>query len=123
MISEHVFNHEEVDDFTKDFTASPEQDYITLFIYPKGQDYDEETVGKNAAKAIVELFPHNFTKTTYRTYQTVNGRNIILKLEYSPAIRIPSDPEYQTINRFTMLRSAERSGFPDTLMTQEPVAN
>ena len=38
MISaEHVFNHEEVDDFTKDFTASPEQDYITLFICPKGQ--------------------------------------------------------------------------------------
>ena len=70
MISEH----EEVDDFTRDFTASPEQDYITLFIYPKGQDYDEIAVGKNAAKAIVELFPHNFTKTTYRTYLTANGK-------------------------------------------------
>ena len=53
MTSEHVFNHEEVDDFTRDFTASPEQDYIALFIYPKGQDYDEITVEKNAAKAIV----------------------------------------------------------------------
>jgi hypothetical protein len=58
MISEHVFNHEEVDDFTKDFTASPDQDYITLFIYLKGQEYDEITVGKGAAKAIVELFPN-----------------------------------------------------------------
>ena len=111
MISEHVFNHEEEEDFTRDFTASPDQDYIALFIYPKGQDYDEETVGKNAARAIVELFPHNFTKTTYKTYQTVNGRNIVLKPEYSPAMRIPSDPGYQTINRFTMLRLAGGSGF------------
>jgi hypothetical protein len=76
----------------------------SLFIYPKGQDYDEETVEKNAARGIVELFPHNFTKTTYKTYQAVNGRYIFLKLEYCPAIRIPSDPEYQAINRFTMLR-------------------
>jgi hypothetical protein len=66
---------------------------------------------------------HNFTKTEYRTYLTANDKNIIPKLEYSPAIRIPSDPKYQTINRYTVLRFAGRLGFPDTLMTQEPVAN
>ena len=119
MISEHDFNHEGADDFTKDFTASPEQDYITLFIYLKGQEYDAITVGKNAAKAIVKLFPYNFTEETYRTYLTANEKNIILKLEYSPAKRIPSDPKYQTINRYTVLRLAKQSGFPDTLVTQE----
>jgi hypothetical protein len=50
MISEHDFNHEEEEDFTRDFTASPDQDYITLFIYPKGQDYDEKTVGKKTLR-------------------------------------------------------------------------
>jgi hypothetical protein len=107
MISEREFNHDGDEDFTGNFTASADQDYITLFIYPKGQDYDEETVGKNAARAIVKLFPHNFAeKTKHRTYQTDNGKNIIFKPEYSPAKRIPSDPEYQAINRFTMLRLA-----------------
>jgi hypothetical protein len=45
MISEHDFNHdhEGADDFTKDFTASPEQDYITPFIYLKGQESIIET--------------------------------------------------------------------------------
>jgi hypothetical protein len=90
MISEH----EEVDDFTRDFTASPEQDYITLFIYPKGQDYDEIAVGKNAAKAIVELFPHNFTKTTYRTYLTANGKKTLFSnsstLPPCASLQIPS---------------------------------
>ena len=120
MISEREFNHDEEEDFTRDFTASPDQDYITLFIYPKGQDYDEETVGKNAARAIVELFPHNFTKTTHKTYQAVNGRNIIPKPEYSPAIRIPSDPEYQTINRSTMCSVRSRySRRISSLITQE----
>ena len=93
MTSEHVFNHEEVDDFTKDFTASPDQDYITLFIYLKGQEYDAITVGKNAAKAIVELFPYNSTNETHRTYPTANEKNVILKLEYSPAKCIPLDPK------------------------------
>jgi hypothetical protein len=75
MISEHVFNHEGADDFTKDFTASLEQDYITLFMYKKGHQYDPITVGKNAAKAIVKLFPCNFTEETYRTYLTDNKKN------------------------------------------------
>jgi hypothetical protein len=64
MISEHGFNQEGADDLTKDFTAPIDQDYITLFIYLKGQEYDAITVGKNAAKAIVELFPYNFTKSS-----------------------------------------------------------
>jgi hypothetical protein len=75
MISEREFTHDGDEDFTGNFTASADQDYITLFIYPKGQDYHEETVGKNAARAIVKPFPHNFTKKTkYRTYQTDNGK-------------------------------------------------
>jgi hypothetical protein len=93
VISEHVFNHEEVDDFTKDFTASPDQDYITLFIYPKGQEYDEITVEKNAAKAIVELFPHNFTKTTHRAYLTANGKILFPNPSTLPpyaSLQIPS---------------------------------
>ena len=123
MISEHDFSQEGADDFTNDFTASLEQDYITLFMYQKGHEYDPITVGKNAAKAIVKLFPYNFTEGSYRTYLTANEKNIILKLEYSPAKRIPLDPKHQTINRYTMLRLAKQPGFPDTLLTQDPVAN
>jgi hypothetical protein len=124
MISEREFHHDGDEDFTGNFTASADQDYITLFLYPKGQNYDKETIIKNAARAIVKLFPHNFAeKTKHRTYQTDNGNNIISKPEYSPVKRIPSDHEYQTINRFTMLRLAGGPGSPDTLMTQEPVAN
>jgi hypothetical protein len=56
-------------------TASADQDYITLFIYDKGQDHDKETVGKKASRAVVELFPHNFAgKAKYRTYQADNGK-------------------------------------------------
>jgi hypothetical protein len=36
MTSEHDFSQEGADDFTNDFTASIEQDYITLFMYQKG---------------------------------------------------------------------------------------
>jgi hypothetical protein len=60
MISEHVLDQEGGGDFTKDFTALTEQDYIAPFTCPKGQDYDAITTGKNAAKAVVELFPYNF---------------------------------------------------------------
>ena len=42
---------------------------------------------------------------------------------YSPTKRIPLDPKHQTINRYTVLRLAKQSGVPDTLVTQEPVAN
>jgi hypothetical protein len=74
MISEHEFNQDGAEDFTNDFTASPEQDYVTLFMYPKGHDYDPITVGKNAAKAIVRLFPYNFTELTYRTHLTATEK-------------------------------------------------
>ena len=90
MISEHVFNQDEEEDFTNNFTASLEEDYVTLFMYPKGPEKDPIAVGKNAAKAIVSLFPYNFTKPTHRSHLTANGKNIILKLEYSPTKRIPS---------------------------------
>jgi hypothetical protein len=43
MISEHDFSQEGADDFTNDFTASLEQDYITLFMYQKGHEYDPIT--------------------------------------------------------------------------------
>ena len=76
MISEHDFSQEGAEDFTNDFTASPEQDYITLFMYQKGHDYDPITVGKNAAKTIVKLFPYNFTAQTYRTYLTVTEKKL-----------------------------------------------
>jgi hypothetical protein len=93
MISERGFNHDEEEDFTRDFTASPDQDYITLFIYPKGQIYDEGTVGKNAARAIVELFPHNFTKTTkYRAYQTANGKILFPNPSTLPPSASPQIP-------------------------------
>ena len=123
MISEHEFNQDEEEDFTNNFTASLEEDYVTLFMYPKGHEKDPIAVGKNAAKAIVSLFPYNFTKPTYRTHLTVTEKNIILKLEYSPTKRIPLEPEHQTINRYTMVRLGKQEGFPDTLLTQEPVAN
>ena len=123
MISEHVFNQDEEEDFTNNFTASLEEDYVTLFMYPKGHEKDPIAVGKNAAKAIVSLFPYNFTKPTYRTHSTVTEKNIILKLEYSPTKRIPLEPKHQTINRYTMVRLGKQEGFPDTLLTQEPVAN
>jgi hypothetical protein len=74
MISEHVFNQDEEEDFTNNFTASLEEDYVTLFMYPKGPEKDPIAVGKNAAKAIVSLFPYNFTKPTYRSHLTVNGK-------------------------------------------------
>ena len=123
MISEHVFNQDEEEDFTNNFAASLEQDYVTLFMHPKEHEKDPIAVGKNAAKAIVRLFPYNFTEHTYRTHLTATEKNIILKLEYSPTKRIPLEPEHQTINRYTMLRLAKQSGVPDTLLTQEPVAN
>jgi hypothetical protein len=107
MTTECEFDHDGDEDFTGDFTASADQDYIALFIYHKGQDCDKEAVGKNAARTTVELFPHNFAdKTKHRTYQTDNGKTIISKPEYSPAKRIPSDQEYQAINRFIMLKLA-----------------
>ena len=77
MTNECEFDHDGDEDFTGDLTASAsaDQDYITLFIYTKGQDYDKETVGKKASRAIAELFPHNFAdKAKYRTYQTDNGK-------------------------------------------------
>ena len=74
MQSEHGFSQEGAEDFTNDFTASPDQDYITLFMYHKGHDYDPITVGKNAAKTIVKLFPYNFTAQTYRTHLTVTEK-------------------------------------------------
>jgi len=123
MRSEHVFDQDEDEDFTNNFTASPEEDYVTLFMYPKGPAKDPFALGKNAAKAIVSLFPYNFTKPTYRSNLTANGKNIILKLEYSPAKRIPLEPKHQTINRYTMVRLGKQEGFPDCLLTQEPVAN
>ena len=76
MQSEHGFSQEGAEDFTNDFTASPDQDYITLFMYHKGHDYDPITVGKNAAKTIVKLFPYNFTAQTYRTHLAVTGKKI-----------------------------------------------
>jgi hypothetical protein len=78
MISEHVLDQEGGGDFTKDFTALTEQDYITPFTCPKGQDYDAITTGKNAAKAVVELFPYNFKNATHRTHLTDNGKKMFL---------------------------------------------
>jgi hypothetical protein len=113
MTTECKFDHDGDEDFTGDPTASADQDYITLFIYHKGQDCDKETVGKNASRAIVKLFPHNFAeKTKYRAYQTDNGKNIAFKPEYSPVKRIPSNQGYQTINRFTMLKLAGEDQAP-----------
>jgi hypothetical protein len=124
MITNCAFDHDEEQDFTRDFTASIDQDYITLFIYNKGQDFDKETAGKKASRAVVELFPYNFAdKPKHRTYQTDSRKNIILKLEYSPVKRVPSEQRYQTTNRFTMLRLSEGPSIPDTLVTHEPVAN
>jgi hypothetical protein len=75
MITNSKFSHDEDYDFTQDFIASIEQDYITLFIYNKGQGFDRETAGKKASRAIAELYPYNFAdKTTYRTYQSDNGK-------------------------------------------------
>jgi hypothetical protein len=107
MITNCAFDHDEDQDFTRDFTASIDQDYITLFIYNKGQGFYKETAGKKASRAIAELFPYNFTaKPKYRTHQTDSGKNIIFKLEYSPVKRVPLDQRYQAINRFTMLTKA-----------------
>jgi hypothetical protein len=64
MINEREFNHDGDEDFPGNSTASADQDYITPFIYPKGQDCGEETVGKNAARAIAKLFPHNLAEKT-----------------------------------------------------------
>ena len=50
MISEHEFNQDEEEDFTNNFAASLEQDYVTLFKYPKEHEKDPIAVGKNAAK-------------------------------------------------------------------------
>ena len=86
MITDRTFDHDEDEDFTRDFTASIDQDYITLFIYSKGRDFDKETAGKKASRAIVELFPYNFAdKPKYRTYQTDNGKNIILSPSTLPS--------------------------------------
>jgi hypothetical protein len=75
MTTEREFDHDGDEDFTGDPTASADQDYITLFICHKGQDCDKGAVGKNAARAIVKLFPHNFAeKTKYRACQTDNGK-------------------------------------------------
>jgi hypothetical protein len=77
MTTDCAFDHDEDHDFTKDFTASIDQDYITPFIYNKGQDFDRETAGKKASRAIVELYPYNFAdKPTYRTHQTDNENKI-----------------------------------------------
>jgi hypothetical protein len=76
-------------------------------------------------RAIAELYPYyNFAaKTTYRAYQTDNGKYIILKAEYSPVKRFPSEQKYHTIGRCTTVRLSAGPGLPDTLMTHEPVAN
>ena len=124
MITDTTFGHDEDEDFTRDSTASIDQDYITLFIYSKGRDFDKETAGKKASRAIVELLPYNFAdKPKHRAYQTDSGKNIIFKPGYSPVKRIPSYQKYRTINRFTMRRLAAGPGIPDTLVTHEPVAN
>jgi hypothetical protein len=85
MITNSKFSHDEDYDFTQDFIASIEQDYITLFIYNKGQGCGSETAGKKASRAIAELYPYNFAdKTTYRTYQADNGGEKKMKVECSP---------------------------------------
>jgi hypothetical protein len=80
MTTDCAFDHDGDEDFTRDFTASADQDYITLFICTKGQDYDKETVGKKASsRATAELSPHNFAdKAKHRTYQTDNGKMLFL---------------------------------------------
>jgi hypothetical protein len=75
MTTDRTSGHDEDEDFTRDFTASIDQDYIALFIYSKGRDFDKETAGKKASRAIAELFPYNFAgKPKHRTYQTDNGK-------------------------------------------------
>jgi hypothetical protein len=71
-----------------------------------------------------ELYPYNFlAKTNYRVHQADNGKNIITKVECSPVTRTPIDQKYPVINRFTMVRPSAGPGFPDALLTQDPVAN
>jgi hypothetical protein len=45
MTTEREFHHDGDEDFTGNFTASADQDYITLFLCHKGQDCDKELQG------------------------------------------------------------------------------
>jgi hypothetical protein len=75
MTTESTSSHDEEQDFTRDLTVSIDHDYITLFTYSKGRELDRETAGKNALRALAELYPYNFAaKPTYRAYQTDNGK-------------------------------------------------
>jgi hypothetical protein len=124
MITNCAFDHDEDHDFTKDFTASIDQDYITLFIYHKGQDFDRETAGKKGFASDRRALPIQLRRQPYvQNISNDERKNIILKLEYSPVKRFPSEQMYQTINRSTVLRVSAGPGTPDTLMTHEPVAN
>jgi hypothetical protein len=51
MITDRTFDHDEDEDFTRDFTASIDQDYITLFIYSKR---DETSTRKLQEKRLHE---------------------------------------------------------------------
>ena len=71
MISEHGFNQEGADDLTKDSTAPIDQDYITLFIYLKGQEYDAITVGKKRCESNRRAFPlqlHEEQRATHESH-------------------------------------------------------
>jgi hypothetical protein len=122
MVTGSAFGHDEVQDSTRDLTASIDQDYITLFTYNKGQDFDKETAGKKASRAIVELFPYNSTaKPKYRTYLTDSGKyHFKTRILSRQARPLRSEvPDYQ---RVAMLRFSAGPGTPDTLVTHEPAS-
>jgi hypothetical protein len=64
MITDRTFDHDEDEDFTRDFTASIDQDYITLFIYSKGRDFDKETAGKKGFTSDRRAFPLQLRRQT-----------------------------------------------------------
>jgi hypothetical protein len=123
-IKNSTFSTAEHEDSTQERNASTTSDFVTPFTYKNGREISPGTLKKEAIKELTALYPYNFLDDTdYLVYQSATEKNIITKTQYSPLTRIPIGQQYATGNRFTMVRLPAGSSVPDTILTQEPVAN
>ena len=114
MITDCTFSHDEGHDFTRDFTVSIDQGYVTLFTAK-----DETSTGKLQEKMHCERSQSFALTTSPPKPRTEHIKRVTekyyLKAEYSPVKRFPSDQKYDTIGGFRAVRLSAGPGLHKTL--------
>jgi hypothetical protein len=87
VITKCTFSHDADHDFTsRDFTVSIDQDYVTLFIYSQGQDFDRGAAGKTRYGR-----SQSFALTTSPPKPRTGNIKRTTKKYYFGAKRLPSE--------------------------------